>query len=660
MKTINYKKHLLSVCMLLTVAGTKAQEKVNLYKDGVVVFKETEELVDSIALEENKKTISLYGASGISLYTAPISEVDSIVFLQERPVADVLDVIFKTDGTAQDVSPMKNTVTTVASGALSTYYSSTYNRFVAKFENTWAGATSGYYRVDYANNTAFKEALADGHTLEALIMGNYDPPIKNGEAKFFASHERGGTGLMVCNTSGSRQNELTFLPNVSPQPANSWKWATSGVVPQPQIYYHVVGVWNKEEGKAYIYVDGELKTTVDAVGNLNFPIDGSVWFGIGCDAGPSAQLGWNGDVVLARIYDDPLTQQQVDVLWAEVKEMQENMQPDLVSKVEYYSGVAVTTGGIFSIAGDGFESGDKLRFSSITDSENDITLSTTVVSSKLTVSIPDGFKTDQYRMLLVRGERTQDLGLTKISVVTEFPEAAEIVAHRGYWDIDGSAQNSITAIREAQKLNVFGAEIDIWLTTDGYIVLNHDETYNGVSIQNSSYDKIKDFTLSNGEKMPQLKDCLEQLKNSTADTKLIIEIKTHATLEKNLLIAQAAINSVASEGLQNQVEYIAFSLDVCKELVRLDPTAKVSYLAGGMSPKSLHNLGITGIDYHQQEFRDNPQWIREAKELGMSVNVWTVNSIGDMTEMTNLGVQFMTTDKPLDALKVRQYYLDNQ
>ena len=44
----------------------------------------------------------------------------------------------------------------------------------------------------------------------------------------------------------------------------------------------------------------------------------------------------------------------------------------------------------------------------------------------------------------------------------------------------------------------------------------------------------------------------------------------------------------------------------------------------------------------------------------MSVNVWTVNSIGDIAEMTNAGVQFVTTDKPLDALKVKQYYENNQ
>ena len=44
----------------------------------------------------------------------------------------------------------------------------------------------------------------------------------------------------------------------------------------------------------------------------------------------------------------------------------------------------------------------------------------------------------------------------------------------------------------------------------------------------------------------------------------------------------------------------------------------------------------------------------------MSVTVWTVNNIGDIAAMTNLGVDFITTDNPVDALKIYQYYTDNQ
>ena len=504
------------------------------------------------------------------IYDKPLKDTEvkllwnDIEKLQKKPVADILDVVFKTDGTAEDISPMKNVITTNNSGALSTYYSNTYKRFVAKFGNTWAGATSGFYRIDYANNDAFKEALKDGHTLEA-------------------------------------------------------------------------------------------------VGEFKFPKDNSNWFAIGCDAGPTAQLGWSGDVVLARIYDNPLTPHDVAVLWDEVKKLQENAVVDMVSDIDFISGIAVKIGATYNISGTGFTEDDKVIFTSVTDASNIQTLNCTLNGENgIYITIPEGFQSGQYRMMLLRGENRQDLGLTKLQIVTKMPQPAQIIAHRGYWDTEGSAQNSLTAIRKAQELNLYGSELDIWLTTDAHLVLNHDATLNGVTIQNSTYEQVKDLTLSNGEKIAQLSDCLTLIKESESPTKLIIEIKTHSTAERNMAAAKAAVEAVAESRMQNKVEYIAFDLDICKKIVSLDASAKVSYLAGGIAPETLHTYGISGLDYHIQEFRDNPQWIKQAKDRGMSVNVWTVNSIGDIAEMTNEGVQFVTTDKPLDALKVKQYYENNQ
>ena len=44
----------------------------------------------------------------------------------------------------------------------------------------------------------------------------------------------------------------------------------------------------------------------------------------------------------------------------------------------------------------------------------------------------------------------------------------------------------------------------------------------------------------------------------------------------------------------------------------------------------------------------------------MTVNVWTINNVGDMYTVTNAGAQFITTDYPVKALEVRQYYIDNK
>ena len=52
--------------------------------------------------------------------------------------------------------------------------------------------------------------------------------------------------------------------------------------------------------------------------------------------------------------------------------------------------------------------------------------------------------------------------------------AQEIIAHRGYWKTDGSAQNSIAALMKADAIKAYGSEVDIWLSSDGVPVVNHD------------------------------------------------------------------------------------------------------------------------------------------------------------------------------------------
>ena len=106
-------------------------------------------------------------------------------------------------------------------------------------------------------------------------------------------------------------------------------------------------------------------------------------------------------------------------------------------------------------------------------------------------------------------------------------QAAEVIAHRGFWKADGAVQNSRAALKAAVDRNLYGSEIDIWITTDGHLMVNHDPSYGGVTIMDSTYDQCKEITLGNGEKMPQLQDMLDIVKASDNRTKLIIEVKGH-------------------------------------------------------------------------------------------------------------------------------------
>lgn len=233
-------------------------------------------------------------------------------------------------------------------------------------------------------------------------------------------------------------------------------------------------------------------------------------------------------------------------------------------------------------------------------------------------------------------------------------KGTQVIAHRGYWNTEGSAQNSRSSLQNALDLNVYGSEIDIWLTRDGHLFVNHDATYNGVRLEEATAKECSALILKNGEHMPELKELLQILKKSSSPTKLIIEIKEHSTLQQNLEAARATMKAVSKAGLKKRVEYISFSLAACVELARLDPEAQVAYLSGWISPNELHKLGITALDYHLNVFRQHPEWIAEAHQLGMPVNVWTVDSEAELHEYRSKGVDYITTNNPIGATAICQ------
>ena len=223
--------------------------------------------------------------------------------------------------------------------------------------------------------------------------------------------------------------------------------------------------------------------------------------------------------------------------------------------------------------------------------------------------------------------------------------AQEVICHRGYWDAEGSAQNSLRSLVKADSIGAWGSEFDVWMTADGVLVVNHDASYNGVTIETAKWKQLKDMRLKNGEHLPTL----EQMLNcgTALKTRLGVEMKPHTSREQELEAARKIVKMVKKMNLEDRVEYITFSLQGMKNLKELAPEGTpVYYLNGELSPSQLAEMGMAGIDYSIRVMRDHPQWIDEAHALGMKVNVWTVNSDRDMEWCIHYGVDFITTNAP--------------
>lgn len=226
----------------------------------------------------------------------------------------------------------------------------------------------------------------------------------------------------------------------------------------------------------------------------------------------------------------------------------------------------------------------------------------------------------------------------------------KVIAHRGYWKTEGSAQNSIRSLERADEIGVYGSEFDVHLTADNVPVVFHDRKIEGKDIQMTPYAELKELKLPNGETLPTLEQYLDRAKKLKR-AKLIFELKSHDTPQRDREAAKVAVEMVNSKKLAKRTEYIAFSLEAAKELHRLSPKTPVYYLNGDLSPKQLKELGFAGLDYHYKVMQKHPEWFAEAKELKLKVNVWTVNDPQVMEEMIANGADFLTTDHPEEAQK---------
>ncbi|KAA6316880.1 hypothetical protein EZS27_032879 [termite gut metagenome] len=221
----------------------------------------------------------------------------------------------------------------------------------------------------------------------------------------------------------------------------------------------------------------------------------------------------------------------------------------------------------------------------------------------------------------------------------------QIIVHRGYWDKLGSAQNSISSLKNAIDIEVYGSELDVWITQDDTLVLNHDEGYQGVIIQKAMYADLSALRLVNGEPLPTLQQYIDVMKKQHK-TKLIVEIKPHNTSESDIRAADAVVRVIDKNGIADRVDYISFSEPICQELITLNPKHRVAYLSGDKSPKELKSSGYWGLDYNKECLKKNPTWIKEAQNLGLTTNVWTVNNVEDMKYFISQGIDFITTNDP--------------
>ena len=230
-----------------------------------------------------------------------------------------------------------------------------------------------------------------------------------------------------------------------------------------------------------------------------------------------------------------------------------------------------------------------------------------------------------------------------------------IVAHRGFWNCEeaGYARNSVAALRCAQENGFWGSEFDVNITADSVLLVFHDDNVAGKKFSEHPYSEFKYIVIENGETIPTIDQYLEQ-GAKYPETMLVYELKLQSSVEIEDALVNLSIEKLKEYNLLNpkRVMFISFSYYMTCKVAELLPDFTVQYLSGSKEPKDLLADGVNGLDYAHGVFVNHPEWAEQARELGMTTNIWTVNTEDYMLQTIDFGIMYITTDCPLEARRV--------
>ena len=271
-------------------------------------------------------------------------------------------------------------------------------------------------------------------------------------------------------------------------------------------------------------------------------------------------------------------------------------------------------------------------------------------------------------------------------------DKVQICAHRGgaLLNPENTKKAFDYVIKETNYTDI--VEIDLRLTKDNIIVINHDsdinrmsldDSFSNIEIEEHTYLELQNYNLGrnfvdlNGN-MPYLEYSIEQAKeagltimslddffityNEYRDIKVFLEIKIGG--EKGEYLLDKIINDLNNKYTwwKNRVMFITFD----DEIVDYLAANYKNYYVGALGDKVVEQIVFNklGLDlFYQPNFQSiQVPYNQKAKEFfvelaseglvksfhkrNQSVVYWGVNEQDDMEILINIGVDVITTDRP--------------
>lgn len=231
--------------------------------------------------------------------------------------------------------------------------------------------------------------------------------------------------------------------------------------------------------------------------------------------------------------------------------------------------------------------------------------------------------------------------------------APRVLAHRGARRV--APENTVEAFVAAARLGADGVELDVHRTADGALVVHHDADTRGVGVL--AGHGLAEVRAARPD-IPTLEEALE-----ACDGMLVnIEVKNlpgDADYDPADGAAAAIVEVLTQRGRRDDVLVSSFNLESADRVRELDDSIPTGFLTlvgldplDGVEVAHAHEHGAVHPDVRSLVGGAAEASVARAHELGMAVNVWTVNGENEIRRLAAAGVDAVITDVPDVARRV--------
>src|SRR5690606_38261992 len=134
---------------------------------------------------------------------------------------------------------------------------------------------------------------------------------------------------------------------------------------------------------------------------------------------------------------------------------------------------------------------------------------------------------------------------------------------------------------------------------------------------------------------------------------LIVEIKTSEKggIAQTMKITEIIATTHPPAAYPQRLEFILFDFESAVYLKKLLPNYQVHYLNGDKTATEIQNAVLDCMDYHYKLLMQDQSIVFSFKKSGLNTNSWTVNELETARQLSNQGIDSLTTDVPEKFLK---------